>query len=119
MMTGQDLKNLLRCMIIMGHADGFDAEEYEMIDQSFREVWQGDLQELEDFMESTINEVAGYNSQGIMQSQFEEKTMELASSLEANDKQLARNLMMNLIKADQKITGAETEFFIQFRTLLG
>ena len=104
--------------MIVSYIDGFDSTEFDLINEVFQEVWTSDSEDLEALIEMMIKEVAGYHAQHLMASQFEESTQALAFSLEEENKQQVRTMMMKLIKADGKITGEETDYYIQFKNLL-
>lgn len=116
-MNTEDLKNLMKCMMIVSYVDGFDSTEFDMINEVFQEVWTSGAEELDELVETMIKEVAGYNAEKMMEIQFEESTKSLALSDEVNKSQVI-NMMMKLIKAHSKITGEETKFYIQFKQFL-
>ena len=117
-MKKEDLENLLLCMIIMSYIDGFDSEEFDLINKVFKEVYQGSAGELEELMENGVKDVAEYNADGTMKDKFESCTKALATSLEPEQKKLVLGLMMKLIKADNKITGEETDLYMKFKQFI-
>ena len=114
----EDLKNLMKCMMIISYIDGFDSKEFELINKVFQEVWKESPEELEELIELMINEVAEYNSEGTMEQQFAEITQALSDSLAAEEKGKARNMMIKLLRTDGRITGEETEYYMKFKELL-
>lgn len=112
------LEKIMECLTIMAIVDGTDESELMMIKNMVQGVWDGSPEELEQSFKQVQKAVETAHQQGELDAMFEQAARRLAALCDHGMRGVAERLMMKLMKADNKISGPETNYFMKFKKYL-